>query len=325
MSIRNPGFLDLPAFGLFISLRSLFSLLPRRLCLQAGASLGSFLFYADKKHRRIALANLDKALGRDLPPARRRGIARESFRNFGRVIADNVKWSALGKSRQSQLLTSEGADSIRRALDAGKGALLFSAHLGNWEVASRFLSSLGRLSVVARPLDNPLLEGELVRFRQSLGARVISKYQAARPILQALRRNEIVAVLVDQNVLRSQAVFVDFFGLPAATTPSLASFYLRTGAPLIPTFCYPTASSSYLIKVGRPLDIELSGDSERDVLKITQASTKIIEAEIRDHPGLWFWFHNRWKTRPDSQPLASSSASGDNDEPRQGHEGKARS
>jgi KDO2-lipid IV(A) lauroyltransferase len=324
MSAENPGLLDLAAFGLFICLRSLFSFLPRRLCLQAGAALGSFLFWADKKHRRIALANLDKALDRDLPPARRRGIAQESFRNFGRVVAENLKWSRLRKSRRSQLLTAEGAASIRRALEAGKGVLLFSAHLGNWEVAPQFLSSLGPLSVVARPLDNPLLEGELVRFRQSLGARVISKYQAARPILQALHRNEIVAILVDQNVLRSQAVFVDFFGRPAATTPSLASFHLRTGAPLIPTFCYPTAASSYLIKVGPALDIELCGDLERDVLKITQASTKIIEAEIRDHPSLWFWFHNRWKTRPDTEPAASSSASGDKDEPRKGHQGKAR-
>jgi KDO2-lipid IV(A) lauroyltransferase len=170
------------------------------------------------------------------------------------------------------------------------------------------VSRIGTLNVVARPLDNPLVERELVLFRTTLGARIISKFQAVRPILQALRRNEIVAILIDQNVLRSQAVFVDFFGLPAATTPSLASFYLRARSPLIPVFCHSGPDSSYLVRIGPPVESELSGDLDRDVLKITQACTKMIEAEIRTDPGSWFWFHNRWKTRPkaetDSPPPA---------------------
>jgi KDO2-lipid IV(A) lauroyltransferase len=185
--------------------------------------------------------------------------------------------------------------------------------LGNWEVASLAISKIGRLSVVARPLDNRLLEKELARFRETLGVRVISKFQAAKPILQSLRQNEIVAILIDQNVLRSQAVFVDFFGIPAATTPSLASFYLRVHSPILPIFCYPTPSLSYLVKIGEPLEIGLTGDSKQDVLKITQCSTKIIEAEIRNHPSYWFWFHNRWKTRPEGEVAAQESAAGEQD------------
>ena len=91
--------------------------------------------------------------------------------------------------------------------------LVFSAHFGNWEVAAQAIARLGPLNVVARPLDNPLIEARLAVFRDRLGAKVISKFQAAKPILQALRRNEIVAILIDQNVQRKEAVFVDFFGL----------------------------------------------------------------------------------------------------------------
>jgi KDO2-lipid IV(A) lauroyltransferase len=183
--------------------------------------------------------------------------------------------------------------------------------LGNWEVASWAVSRIGRLSVVARPLDNRLLEREIVRFRGKLGARVISKFQAAKPILESLRRNEMVALLIDQNVLRSQAVFVDFFGFPAATTPSLAFFHLRTRSPIVPVFCHMTPSFSYVVKIGKPLEFGLGGDSKQDVLKITQCSTKIIEAEIRDHPSHWFWFHNRWKTRPESEAAGRESAAGE--------------
>jgi KDO2-lipid IV(A) lauroyltransferase len=180
-------------------------------------------------------------------------------------------------------------------------------------VASLAVSRIGRLSVVARPLDNPFLEKELIRFRQSLGAQIISKFQAAKPILESLRQNEIVAILIDQNVLRSQAVFVDFFGVPAATTPSLASFHLRTRSPILPIFCDTTPSWAYVIKVGPPLDIEVSGDPRQDVLKITQCSTKMIEAEIRERPSHWFWFHGRWKSRPESEAAAQERAAGEKD------------
>jgi KDO2-lipid IV(A) lauroyltransferase len=314
MSIKSINIIDIIVFSLFRFLRALFYLVPRRLCLGAGAALGGLLFYLDRRHRRLALSNLDKAFGRELSPAERRRIARNSFKNFGRVVADILKWTQLREPEKEKLLTIEGEEYIRRALEEGKGVLLFSAHLGNWEVAALAISKIGRLSVVARPLDNRLVEKELARFRESLGTRVISKFQAAKPILQSLRQNEIVAILIDQNVLRSQAVFVDFFGFSAATTPSLASFYLRTRAPLIPVFCYPTPSLSYLVKVGQPLEIELTGEASQDMLKITQCSTKIIEAEIRDHPSSWFWFHNRWKTRPEGEAAAGESAAGEKDE-----------
>lgn len=281
--------------------RWLFFLLPRRFCLRLGEGAGALLFRLDGRHRRLALANLKKALGSELSPAQRLLVARKSFLHFGRMLADNLKWAHLGESKRQRLLRLEGEENIRQALEQGKGVLLFSAHFGNWEVASLALSRLGGLSVVARPLDSQPAERELVRFRGSLGAKIIYKQQAAKPILQALRRNEMVAILIDQNVLRSQAVFVDFFGLPAATTPSLASFHLRTHAPLIPVFCHPTSPLSYLVKVGPPLDIELSGEWSEDVLKITEHCTKIIETEIRAQPEFWFWFHNRWKTRPQNE------------------------
>ncbi|MDH7512688.1 MAG: lysophospholipid acyltransferase family protein [Clostridiales bacterium] len=283
------------------ALRSLFFLLPRRFALLLGEGAGDLLFFLDGRHRRLALANLKKALGNELSTHERRLIARKSFLHFGRMLADNLKWAQLGESRRQELLKLEGEENIRQALDRGNGVLLFSAHFGNWEVASLALSRLGGLHVVARPLDSRPAERELFRFRTSLGAKIIYKHQAAKPILQALRRNEMVAILIDQNVLRSEAVFVDFFGLPAATTPSLASFHLRTHAPIVPVFCYPTPLFSYLVKIAPPLDVELTGDREEDVLKITQRSTKIIESEIRARPDLWFWFHNRWKTRPEGK------------------------
>jgi Kdo2-lipid IVA lauroyltransferase/acyltransferase len=301
MSTKNRKLMDLAEFGLYRCLTLIIRLLPRPACLWTGQALGTLAFEVDRKHRRLALANLEKALGRETSPSDRRRIALASFRHFGRVTADILKWPNLKASRRRDLLHLEGEEHMRRALREGRGVLVFSAHFGNWEIAAEAVAQLGPLNVVARPLDNPFIEGDLSRFRNRLGAKVISKFQAARPILQALRRNEIVAILIDQRVQRKEAVFVDFFGSPAATTPALASFALRTRSPLLPVFCHPAPRSSYLVKIGPPFSFEPGGNPDQDVLKITQASTKMIEAEIRGEPNLWFWFHNRWKTRPETE------------------------
>jgi KDO2-lipid IV(A) lauroyltransferase len=307
--------IDLLSFGFFRALKALFFVLPRRSCLFAGGVFGILIYHLDRKHRRLALANLEKAFGRSCAPTERSRRARASFRHFGRMLADNLKWTHLDAEKRNRLLQVEGEEHIHQALEAGRGTLIFSAHLGNWELASAAISAMGRLDVVARPLDNRRLEQELASFRRLLGANVISKFQAAKPVLQALRQNRMVAILIDQNVMRSEAVFVDFFGLPAATTPGLASFHLRAGSPLIPVFCYPQPDLAYRVKIGRPLDFVPTGDWNEDVLKITQRCTKIIEAEIRDHPGYWLWFHNRWKTRPETGPDRMKPASQDQETP----------
>jgi KDO2-lipid IV(A) lauroyltransferase len=285
-------------FAVFLGLKCLFFLFPRRLCLLLGGALGRLAYVLDKKHRQIALSNLGTAFPNQLSESQKKAIARNSFKNFGAVIADILKLPLLSEKKIGSFLTSEGLENLEGALNEGKGALLFTAHYGNWEVGSRLMSRKSKFNVIARPLDNPLLERELARLRKHLGARVIYKKQAAKEILQALRRNEVVAILIDQNVLRSEAVFVDFFGKAAATTPGLAAFSLRTGSPLLPVFCLPRASRSYHIKIFKPLETHPTGDLSQDVLKITQICTKIIENQIREAPDFWFWFHKRWNTRP---------------------------
>lgn len=301
MVTNHIKFMDLLYFGLLRTLSFGLRLLPRPVCLRIGEACGSLAFRLDRRHRQIALANLETAFGPKMGPDRRQRLARDSFRHFGRVTADNLKWTHLRRSHRARLLSVEGAAHIRRVLDMGRGGLIFTAHFGNWEVAAEAVAALAPLNVVARPLDNPLLEVELARFRKRRGTTIISKFQAVRPILQALRRNELVAILIDQNVLRSQAVFVDFFGRPAATTPGLAAFHLRARSPLIPVFCVPGPRSNYRVRIGEPLTFEPGGELRQDVLKITQTCTKMIETKIRERPDLWFWFHNRWKTRPEAE------------------------
>jgi KDO2-lipid IV(A) lauroyltransferase len=274
------------------------SLFPRRMSLFFGRILGTLFYFLDKKHRNVALTNLAVAFGDSHSLRERQTIARRSFRHFGEILMDLIKFTTISSEKRSALLTVSGGKHLEEALAKGKGALISSAHYGNWEIGISGLARHGKADVIARALDNEFIEKELLALRTSLGARVIYKNQAARETLRALKDNRIVAILTDQNVLREQAVFVDFFGKTAATTPALASFHLRTGAPIIPCFCYPTSDLNYHMQFLEPIQVPLSGDHEKDVITITQASTKAIEDQIRRNPQYWLWFHDRWRTQP---------------------------
>jgi len=295
------SFKELSEFLLFQIAKAPLSILSRRTCLYLGKTLGLAFYYLDKRHRLIALSNLKIAFGKEMSASELKRIARNSFIHFGKTFMDIIKLPLLEEEKRKALINVEGEENLHKALQEKKGVLLFSAHYGNWEIAPFFMARKGKLSVVARPLDNKLLEKELLKLRISQGSNVIYKHQATKKILQSLREKEMVAFLIDQNVLRQQAVFVDFFGKKAATTPSLAAFFLRTKSPLIPIFCYPTSSHAYSIKIFSPLSITSGRDYNQEVLKITQICTKIIEIQIRKNPEYWFWFHNRWKTRPEEE------------------------
>ncbi|MGD8534623.1 MAG: lysophospholipid acyltransferase family protein [Candidatus Aminicenantes bacterium] len=294
--VRLKDYLELIIFQAF---KSLILILPRRLCLVWGKKMGLFFYYLDTKHRRLALTNLKMAFRKQLTSSGLKRMARRTFMHFGSSLVDIIKFSSLSEKSKIALIQVEGEENLRSALQAKKGAILFTAHYGSWEIAPFVVSKLGILNVIARSLDNELLERELLKLRGSQGAKVIYKHQATKPILQSLRAKEMVAFLIDQNVQKHQAIFVDFFGRKAATTPSLAAFFLKTKSPIVPVFCSPTPSHHYRLQILEPLKIKLEGDYNQQVLKITQICTKIIEAQIRKNPSHWFWLHNRWKTRPD--------------------------
>jgi len=285
----------------FQFLKIFFSILPRSFCLVIGGALGAMIYSIDRKHRHIALSNLNTAFGSQFSIAKQKKLAKASFKHFGRVFADIIKNRSMNMEKILQFISVEGTEHLEEALQKGTGALIFSAHLGNWEMATALVSQIGKVNVIARPLDNERIEDELLQIRKKLGANVIYKQQAARPILRALQENEMVAILIDQNTVRNQGVFVDFFGKSAATTPSLATFFLKTDAPLIPVFCYPMQSGKYQLKILPPVKTIVTGDEEQDVLKITQFCTKIIQKQIQENPKVWLWFHDRWKTRPEEE------------------------
>jgi KDO2-lipid IV(A) lauroyltransferase len=228
----------------------------------------------------------------------RQRIIDENFTNIGRILFTLARFPSIDKGNVHDWIRYEGFESYTEAKRRGRGVLFATAHLGNWEL-SAFTHALMTepMNVVVRPLDNPLID-EMVETRRGLsGNTLLSKRDFARSILHALRRNDPVGILVDQNSAPENAVFVPFFGKPACTNMTFARLAARSGAAVIPGFAvWSEAERKYILRF-YPL-LEMTGDPEEDTRRI-QAS---IEAAIREYPGQWLWVHRRWKTRPEGEP-----------------------
>ncbi|HZP36680.1 MAG TPA: lysophospholipid acyltransferase family protein [Methylomirabilota bacterium] len=269
--------------------------LPPSIGLALGRRIGDALWWALPRRRRIALENIERGLGRDLPPAEVRRLGRRSFQHLGMNLVEACRYFLRPTEVMLSRVHVQGVEHLRHAAAEGRGILILTAHYGNWELlaAAHGLTGLP-LSVVVRPLDDPILDEIADRFRRRSGAELIVKHRAVREIMQALRRGRMVGILLDQNATRAEGVFVPFFGVPASTSKGLALLALRTGAPVVPVFLRREPDGRHCMDVRPPLPAPADGD----VRSYTAAFNEAIEAAIRRAPEQWLWMHARWRTRP---------------------------
>lgn len=249
--------------------------------------------------RAVTLDNLRRGLP-ELSEARRRQIARGAYVNMSLAALEAVAGNAI--AARDDVLRLENAEPFLEQVRQGRPALMVSAHFGNWELIGDAMRRLGiEISAVVRPLEGAL-NAAIVENRLRSGVELIPARGAIRGTLEALKRGRAVGILLDQVVPAHQAVFVPFFGRPAATSPLAALVALRTGAPL---FVVMGVREGPLIRAHfeGPLALPSTGDRDRDVQALTAEMTARIERYIRLHPEQWMWLHRRWKV----QPPASSS------------------
>jgi len=264
-----------------------------------GRSLGSLAWALDSRHRAVAMKNLFLAFPK-LTESHRRQLAHKSFQQVGRTAVEMLWSKALNDQTLGDIAVFEGREYLDDAIAEGQGALITTAHFGNWELMGVALAHIGiPMNVITRTIDDPQVESVLHRLRTRTGARVINKHNGVRPALRALRAGEVVGVLVDQNTLPSQASFVPFFGEMAATTRVSAQLHVRSGAPVIMLFCVPEGTRYRFVI--EPLDTTGVPTQETDrVEQLTAAMTTQIERHIRLCPEAWLWIHDRWRSRPPS-------------------------
>jgi len=277
-------------------------LMPDPLVRAAGTLLGRAVYTFDRARRRIAHSNLTHAF-----PSRtereRKAIARAAFAHFGRMLVELMKFSTLSDARMLARVEFDGKDRARLAYAQGRGVLFFTGHFGFWELhALVHALTLEPFSVIARPLDNPYLNTLLEQIRQRTGNPVIYRQGMIRRVMRTLQAGHGIAVLIDQHIQARDAVYVDFFERPAATTSAIAALALRTGAPVVPCFALPLGPGRYRMIYEHPIEPP-NADSPDAVHEFTQRCTDVLEMYVRRHPELWLWMHRRW--REDGEPSES--------------------
>ncbi len=259
-----------------------------------GTVLGRLVYRVDRLHRQIALANLAAAFpGR--PEAERRAIARGMFAHFARLLLELLRASRWSDAELLAHVEVEGDERVRQAYARGRGVLFFTGHFGYWELqALAHALTFEPMAVLVRPLDNPRLDALLEAVRTRTGNTTIARQGAVRKVMRVLAARHGVGLLIDQHLHSADAVTVDFFQRPAATTSALAALALRTGAPVIPLFALPLPGGRYRLVYEHAVEPPRA-DTPDAVREFTQRCTDVLEMYVRRHPELWLWMHRRWR------------------------------
>jgi len=261
----------------------------------AGRRLGLVFRALDRRRRRLVEENLALAWPAK-SAAEIEALSVAVFEHFGGLAVELLH--SLDEPDASLLSRIEivGTEHVRAAAGSGRGFFFLTPHLGCWEYAALASAACGYpMTVISRPLDNPILEGDVRRYRERTGNTVVHKAEAAREILKVLRRGGSIGILADQRARKPDAVVVPFFGRPAATTSALARFLDRTDALVLPASCIRVAPARWIYRYRAPFDVRDLSAEERRPEPLTARLNLIMESLIREHPEQWLWLHNRWK------------------------------
>jgi len=274
---------------------------PFRIGSQVGAWLG-VLGYRLGIRARVVEAQIAFAFP-DLSTDEVRVMARESYVNLGRTSLE----AALMERRSPQELLDlfesvEGFEHIDDALQQGRGALLVTGHLGNWELGGSYIAARGvPVDAIARHMRNRVFERYLTRVRERFGVKVVFDDQAVRHTPRSIRDNRIVGFLSDQGVLGLASTFVPFFSRLAKTPRGPAVFALRLQVPVVFVAAMRLPSGKYRLVVEK-ITVEDTGDREADVVALVSNYTARLEYWVTQYPGQYFWQHRRWKYQPTGAP-----------------------
>ncbi|HEY1265552.1 MAG TPA: lysophospholipid acyltransferase family protein [Terriglobales bacterium] len=277
--------------------------LPRPLARAAAIALAQTVYRLHPRLRRVGLRNLALAFP-DKTNNERVKILRGEFTSLGRQLAEVCHFPRYTRENVGQVVVYDGLENYEQAFARGKGVLFLTAHFGGWELSAFTHSLHGHwMHVVMRAMDNPYLDRMIRHYRTMHGNTTVDKDDFVRGLLAAMKKGEVVGILMDTNMTPPQGIFVDYFGIPACTASGLARIALRTDAAVVPTFTiWDPALGKYRLRFDPALHLIRTGEQEADIAANTQLFTKIIEDYVRRYPEQWLWVHRRWKTRPEGQP-----------------------
>ncbi len=268
--------------------------LPLNAALALGAGLGWVAFNLIRIRRDVVLDNLRQGIGGDDKALE--AIGTRCYENLGRGLVEYLRFPLLTKEFVLETVNAVGRESLDSALARGRGVMAVTGHFGDWELMGAAFSLMGYpVHLLVGEQHNQRVDDTMNAYRQVAGVGIIPMGVAMRRVLQTLRKNEIVALLSDQDA-HEEGVFVDFLGKPASTPKGPAAFALKTGAAMLPAFIVREGKTG---KHTVYFESAIFPDEKSTIYSLTKSYTNKLESYIKQYPDHWFWPHRRWKTKPD--------------------------
>lgn len=262
-----------------------------------GRGLGLFAFEVVRIRRAVTLDNLAHAFP-EWSPRERLQVARDCYRHFGVTFLELCCFPGLTPSQIADRVRLENTRPFDLARAEGRGAVLLTGHVGNWELLGAAAAAAGYpFWVLVRRQSNPRVDAYVTQARESAGMRVLPADESLLPVWRALHRNEFVAFLSDQDAGR-HGIFVPFFGRPASTPLGPIRFARRSGSPIVVGFALRRKDGRYRSEFFDPIHVRDDLPPEEAEREATERTVAQLEAVVRQYPEQWFWMHRRWKTKP---------------------------
>ncbi len=281
-------------------LSKVFGALPLNQALALGSALGWFYGAVIRHHRRDATEALQRSLPEKSDDERKR-LLNQVYRNLGMNAAEEMRMPTVTTAYLEDYVTWDNEAPLREVLAAGKGALALTAHVGNFDLLCTIAPKFNYpTTIITKVIKNKAINDWWMAARSRFGLKFVPAHNSYRQCLGALRKNEIVAFILDQNMIDTEGLFVDFFGKPACTSPGLAYMSAQSGAAVVPVFMIRLENGHHRVKVMAPI-LPPPDRKPETISHYTQLYTKIIEDVIREYPDQWIWVHRRWRTVPKTE------------------------
>ncbi|MCD6292850.1 MAG: lysophospholipid acyltransferase family protein [Deltaproteobacteria bacterium] len=272
--------------------------LSRKISIFVARALGRLLFVLAKKRRMSVLKHLKKAFGEEKSFAEINRIAKQTFLNFSVCAADAIRLPQIIENGMDKIISVSGREILDPILEKGEGAILLTAHFGNWELLGAWMAENGyKLKVVGTANRNVRIDKLITETRNNAGYYNIARSTGTRDIIRALDEGWFIGMLIDQDT-KVEGVFVKFFDHWAHTAVGPIILASKYNLDVIPMFMRIKDDFTYHLEVQQPLELEFTGDKKLDLLVNTQKCSDAYEEIIRRYPEQWGWFHPRWKKQP---------------------------
>lgn len=279
----------------------LITALPLSAALSFGRGVGNVAYLLVRRHREIVLAELARCFPGDSESALKDRLLRV-FQHIGMNYMEVFRWIGGKMDELESRITVEGAEHVEAARARGRGVLVLIGHIGNWDLMGLWAARHYPLTIISKSLKQKGVNRFWMEARAKTGLNIVPARKSYRACLGVMKKNGLLGFILDQNTLRRDGVFVEFYGKEACTSPGLAFLSAHAQSPVVPVFMFRQPDGTHRVQIYPVLEPPLNRETAT-IIEATQRYTRILEDAIRRHPDQWIWMHRRWRSvRPAADP-----------------------